>query len=384
MMNEQLTHVLLKLEDKLKSIDFKGYGLHDALNSPILKKLTLNNRILGIIFLQLMKRSPVNLRPVLLTRKGINPKGFGLLISAYVEKYKLFNSEEDIKQAKVFADWLMVNYSKGYSGYCWGYNYDWPNRNSYFPKGTPTIVNTVYIANGFLDLYKCTNQKRYLDVAISTGNFILNDINRTFRKESFILSYTPLDNTMIHNANMLGSSLLATLYDLTKEIKYKDAAQRSMRFSIYSQQNDGSWLYGEERKNSWIDSYHTGYNLLALKTYNEIFCNIYLKNLKMGYNYYLNNFFTNDGEVKYYHNRLYPWDCHAFSHAIITLSTLKKMNSASEIILGNVLNRSIDLFWNERKKYFYYKVGALGTVKINYTRWVQTWMFYALLIYLNN
>lgn len=88
-MIEQLKNLIIELEHHIKFTDFKGYDPHGGLNSPILKKLTFNNRILGIIFLQLMKRCPINLRPVLLIKKGINPKGFGLLISAYVKKYKL-------------------------------------------------------------------------------------------------------------------------------------------------------------------------------------------------------------------------------------------------------------------------------------------------------
>ncbi len=384
-MKKQLENIIIKLENHLKSTDFEGYDPHDGLNSPILKKLTFNNRILGIIFLQLMKRCPINLRPVLLKEKGINPKGFGLLISSYVEKYKLYNNENDLKQAKLFADWLTTNYSKGYSGYCWGYNFDWPNRNSFFLKGTPTIVNTVYIAKGILDLYKYTKKKKYLDVAISTGNFILNDLNRTFRKDSFCFSYTPLDNTMIHNANILGSSLLATLYDLTKEVKFMGAAQRSMKFSIDSQQNDGSWLYGEEEKNSWIDSFHTGYNLLALKDYiNFSGENKYTENLKKGYEFYLNNFFTEEGLVKYYHNKIYPLDCHAFAHAIITLSTLDNLSEKSNPILEKVIIQSIKIFWSDKSEYFYYKKNRYILNKIDYIRWVQIWMFYAFLIYLNN
>ena len=386
MMNEQLNHIFLKLEDHLKSSDFKGYDPHDALNSPILKTLTFGNRFLGIIYLQLLKRCPINLRPILLVKKGINPKGFGLLISAYVEKYKLYNNEKDLAYAKQFADWLMTNYSKEYSGKCWGYNFDWPNRNSYFKKGLPTIVNTYFIANGFLDLYDITNEKEYLNVAASSCEFIINDLNKYEEKDSFCFSYTSVDNhACIHNANMLGAALLARVNSYSHNEKYLNYAKRSMKFSINHQNDDGYWFYGVGWKQKWIDSFHTGYNLLALNDYIR-FTNEkkYSENLKRGYEFYLNNFFTEEGLVKYYYNKIYPLDCHAFAHAIITLSTLSKLSEKSNPILEKVIKQAIKIFWSEKSEYFYYKKDSYVLNKIDYIRWVQIWMFYALIICFNN
>lgn len=385
-MIDQLENIFIKLENHIKSTDFKGYDPHDALNSPILRALTFGNRFLGIIYLQLLKRCPINFRPILLIKKGINPKGFGLLISSYVEKYKFSNNDKDLKQAKYFADRLIANYSKGYSGKCWGYNFDWPNRNSHFKKGLPTIVNTSFIANGFLDLYEITKDIKYLDIAISSCEFIINDLNRYDENDSFCFSYTPVDNhACIHNANMLGASLLARVNHYIHNKEYLKYAKRSMKYSINHQNEDGSWFYGVGWKQKWIDSFHTGYNLLALNNYiNFTGERKYSKNLKRGYEFYLNNFFTESGFVKYYHNKLYPLDCHAFAHAIITLSTLSNLSERSNLILEKVIKQTIKIFWNENLGYFYYKKDKFILNKCDYIRWVQIWMFYALLIYLNN
>ena len=382
-MENRIDHILTKLEEHLISTNFKGYDPHDALNSPILKTLTFGNRFLGIIYLQLLKRCPINLRPVLLIKKGINPKGFGLLISAYVEKYKLYNNERDLEQARRFADWLITNYSKAYSGKCWGYNFDWPNRNSFYKKGLPTIVNTTFIANGFLDLYDITEDKKYLDTAVSSCEFIINDLNRYEEKDSFCFSYTPVDNhACIHNANMLGAALLARVNHYIHKKEYLDYAIKSMKYSINHQNKDGSWFYGVGWKQKWIDSFHTGYNLLALNDFIN-FTNErkYSENLARGYKFYLDNFFTEEGCVKYYHNKLYPLDCHAFANTIITISTLTKLSEKSNPILEKVIKHAIKIFWSEKSGYFYYKKGRYFLNKIDYTRWVQIWMFYALIIF---
>ena len=383
MINKQLDKILIKLENHLKSTDFKGYDPYDALNSPILKSMTFQNRFLGILFLQLIKRFPINLRPALLIKNGVNPKGFGLLISAYILKYKLYENRADLEQAKYFANWLMTNYSKGYSGYCWGYNFDWPNRNSFFRKGLPTIVNTSFIASGFLDLYDITEDKKYLDVAVLSCEFIINDLNKYYKNDSFCFSYTPVDNhTCIHNANMLGAALLARVNHYVNNEKYLDYSKRSMKFSINHQNEYGSWFYGVGWKQKWIDSFHTGYNLLALNDYiNFTGERKYSENLKRGYEFYLNNFFNDEGLVKYYHKKPYPLDCHAFAHAIITLSSLKKLSEKSNAILEKVIRQSIKIFWSEKSEYFYYKKNRYVLNKIDYIRWVQICMFYALIKY---
>ena len=385
-MNNQIKEISDKLEAYLKSNDFMGYDPYDALNSPILKTLTFGNRFLGILFVQLLKWCPINLRPILLIKRGINPKGFGLLISAYVEKYKFSNDHKDLEQAKYFAEWLMTNYSKGYSGKCWGYNFDWPNRNSFFKKGLPTIVNTSFIANGFLDLYEITKEKKYLDVAESSCEFIINDLNRYNEDDSFCFSYTPVSNgACIHNANMLGAALLARVNHYINNDEYLENAKKSMKYSINHQNEDGSWFYGVGWKQKWIDSFHTGYNLLALNDYiNFTNDRRYIENLKNGYEFYLNYFFTEEGLVKYYHNKLYPLDSHAFAHAIITLSTLSNLSERSNHILEKVIRQGIRIFWNEHSGYFFYKKDKYILSKISYIRWVQIWMFYALIILVAN
>ena len=37
-----------------------------------------------------------------------------------------------------------------------------------------------------------------------------------------------------------------------------------MSYSLARQAEDGSWPYGEAANQQWIDSFHTGYNLLSL------------------------------------------------------------------------------------------------------------------------
>src|SRR4030043_1689744 len=61
---------VLRLQAYIEAAGFKGYDPYDALNSPILSGLSLGNKVLRIAFIQLLKRLPVNLRPLLFANLG--------------------------------------------------------------------------------------------------------------------------------------------------------------------------------------------------------------------------------------------------------------------------------------------------------------------------
>ena len=77
-----------RLDAWIEREGFTGWDPHDALNSPLLKRLSFGNRRLGIAWLQLVKRSPFNLRPGLGVPKGCNPKGMGLFLASYPRKQR--------------------------------------------------------------------------------------------------------------------------------------------------------------------------------------------------------------------------------------------------------------------------------------------------------
>ena len=62
-----------KLDLWVESEKFRGWDPFDALESPFLSKLTFQRRIVGQIFVQLIRRLPINIRPLLRIKKGYNP-----------------------------------------------------------------------------------------------------------------------------------------------------------------------------------------------------------------------------------------------------------------------------------------------------------------------
>lgn len=375
-----------KLKKFCETESFKGYDPYDGLNSKLFKSIPFisKNRIARLVWIQFFKRFPFNLRPFVGIKKEYNSKGLGLFLSGYCNLYKLEPKQEHLDKINFLATELIKLKNINYSGNCWGYNFDWQARAFYQPKNTPTVVATTYISYAFLDAYDITKNNEYLKIARSACEFILKDLNRNYSEDgNFAFSYSPLDNSIVYNASLLGSKLLARVYHYTKEEELIDTAKKSVAFCCNKQNTDGSWAYGTYEFHKWIDNFHTGFNLECINDYIKYSGDkSFENNLKNGLTYYLKTFFTNEGISKYYNNSIYPIDIHAPAQLVITLSRLNKFSENKKLI-DNVLKWTIENMQSD-EGYFYYQINKYFSSKIPYIRWAQAWMFYSYSEYLIN
>ena len=122
-----------------------------------------------------------------------------------------------------------------------------------------------------MNAYEITKNQKYLVTALSAGNFILKDLNRTEYKSGFLFSYSPLNgNNTVFNASLLGAKVLSQLYSYNKNELYRETAEALVKAGVEAQSEDGSWVYGMLPVQNWKDSFHTGYNLDALISYQEL------------------------------------------------------------------------------------------------------------------
>jgi hypothetical protein len=375
-----------KLRAYCENENFSGWDPYDGLNSAVFNSLPIirTNRFFRLAWIQLFKRNPVNLRGLLLVPKGENPKGLGLFLSAYCNLYKIDPKEEYLSRINVLAEKLINLRSQGYSGACWGYNFDWQSKAFFQPKYTPTVVASTFIGYALLDAYDITRNETYKNYGISVCDFILKDLNRTTDANGdFSFSYSPLDKTQVFNASLLGSRMLARAYHYTNNKAFKEAAGKSVAFCCKRQNKDGSWGYGTLPFHQWIDSFHTGYNLECISEYQRYTGdNSFEKHLKSGFDYYIRNFFTDEGIPRYYNNSVFPIDIHSTAQLIITLERLSLLIK-HKTVAERVLDWTIDNMQRKNGS-FYYQKNKYYTNKIPYMRWTQAWMFYAMSVYLSN
>ena len=370
----------LRLLNYIESQNYKGYDPYDALNSRLIKLISCKSKWLRIIFTQFLRRCPINVRPVLRVKKEHNPKAIGLFLWGYSKLFAIQKNEDQLESIEKLLDLLEQLRSKGYSGNCWGYNFDWQSRTYLRPKGVPTIVNTAFIGHALLDCYEKTAKQRALDMALSIHKFVLKDLHRSKEGESFCFSYTPVDRAIVHNANLLGASILIRLNRYLRDSEIEDSALASLSYSMRYQREDGSWYYAETPHQKWIDSFHTGFNLQALRyCLAEGVGKEYRPQYEKGVRYYAETFFLADGTPKYYHDKTYPLDIHCPTQAVVFFSGLQpEYKELTERILQWML---VNL-WSD-KGYFYFRKHANYMNRIPYMRWSQAWAFHALTEYLS-
>ncbi len=173
------------------------------------------------------------------------------------------------ERARTALDWLIEHRSPGYNGACWGNHFDYQSRTFYLPAGVPTIVWTSLIGHAFVDGYEHFQDARYLEIAVSACEHILRDLEVTSEGAGACISYIPILNSQVHNANTLGGSLLARVYRHTRNAAYADLARRAMQYTAQHQRADFSWYYGEREDLHWVDNFHTAYVLDCFKHYSR-------------------------------------------------------------------------------------------------------------------
>lgn len=383
-MREKVLASFNALKNYCEGQDFKGYDPYDGLNSKVFQSIPIirNNRIARLFWIQFFKKSPINLRPLLLVQKDYNPKGLGLFLSGYCHLYSIEPKEEYLSSIRQLADKIISLQSKGWAGACWGYNFDWQARAFFQPKYTPTVVASTFISYALLDAYEIVKDEKLLHTARSVADFILKDLNRTYDQQGdFAFSYSPLDKTQVFNASLLGARTLSRIYSFTKEEHLLSEAKKTVSFCCKHQQENGSWAYGTLPFHQWVDNFHTGYNLECISEYQRYSEDVsYSHNIEIGLEYYLKTFFTKEGIPKYYNNSTYPIDIHATAQLVATLYRLNKLNENLDLV-NRVLNWTIDKM-QDQKGYFYFQKNKYFTSGIPYIRWAQSWMFFSLSLYL--
>jgi hypothetical protein len=391
--------------------NWAGYDPYDALNSKLFDALPfLDFKLFRLGLTQLLKRSPINVRPLLLIPKTQNPKAIALFLMAFLKLKKagLLQDENliplmiqkliDLRSPHVPSSSASKPVSSDQASqlpsfpasqpcgsepsyYSWGYSFPWQTRTILVPRFAPNLVCTSFVANALLDAYEMNNESQSLDMALSAAEYILEELYWEDNSGAVGFAYpVPSLKAKVHNANFLGAALLCRAFTMSGNKKFLAPALTAARYSAGKQHDDGSWDYGEASTQQWVDNFHTGYNLCALRDigrYGET--DEFEPHIRKGFEFYLKNFFLKNGAPKYFHNRTYPVDVHSVAQSIITLLTLKDYDTSSAQLAHAVFTWAMTTM-HDTHGFFYYQAYPLFRIKISYMRWSQAWMLYALSI----
>ncbi len=363
--------------------DFAGHDPFDALNSKLFQATPLKHfRIARLAATQLLKRSPINLRRLAMAPAEKNSKAVALFALAALANYRRLRTNDAEQEARQILTDLLSLRLEGWSGAAWGYNFDWQSRVFFAPRGTPTIVPTAFAARALMEAAQAFNDDTYLATARTACNFILRDLGRSYETETEVcFSYSPGTDTRIYNASLLAAEVLAGVSRLTGETELCDWAIRATRYVVHRQREDGSWAYGEQTNQGWVDNFHTAFLLSSLvRIINH--CDAaressFHETLRRGYDFWRKSFFLADGWPKYYHDKLYPADAHAAATAVVALADLRDLNAGASTLAERIALWAIENL-RDPSGYFYYQRRRFYTVRTPFMRWSESWMLYAL------
>ncbi len=239
---------------------WRGPDPYDALNATRLPEIARRSPLALRVVTQAVKRSPLNLRPLLGVPDGLSAATLANVISAYARNGFL---DEDEARSK------LCECTRGLAGLrcstfvepCWGYHFDVQTRVFFYPRTTPNTIATAFAGLALLDAHELAAAPDALEMAIGAGEFFLRHVPQTEASPGAYFGYLPGDRTPIHNANMLVAALLARLGRFTGRQDFADVARAAVEYTVARQRADGAWLYGEERGLAWVDGFHTGYVL---------------------------------------------------------------------------------------------------------------------------
>ncbi|HEY0407216.1 MAG TPA: hypothetical protein VGC89_15900 [Pyrinomonadaceae bacterium] len=361
---------------------YAGHDPFDALNSRLFQATPLkSSRLARLAWTQLFKRSPVNLRRLARVPAEKNSKGTALFALAHLSRWRAMKQQSAADEACALLDELIESRIEHLSGAAWGYNFDWQGRAFFAPRGSPTVVPTAFAARALLEGARDFQDEKYLRVARSACDFILRDLERVVETPSEICwSYSMHDRTRVFNASLLAAETLATVGALTGEQDLREQAMRGARYVVRHQRPDGSWPYGADNYQSWIDNFHTAFILTSLARImntSEEARSEFQAAVERGLEFWRESFFLADGWPKYFHDRLYPADAHSAAAAIVALMELRPLDARARELAERVALWAIHNL-RDARGFFYYQRRRFHTARAPYMRWSQAWMLYAL------
>ena len=379
-------HRLLAPNEALRALfaycqgrDWAGHDPYDALNSRVFDVVPgANTRIPRLVMTQLLKRSPVNFRGLLRIQPTQNPKALALMLTASL---KLDGSGVIDTQTlrSYFIDRICALRSTGTDDWCWGYSFPWQTRTLMVPRGAPNLVCTTFVANALMDAWERDHDPRLLEMVWSAAQYIVRDLYFEDPRGSASFAYPRSDmKSKIHNANLLAAALLIRVQAQRPDEPMLARALAAARFSASRQRPDGSWPYGDAPSQQWIDNFHTGYNLSALRSIGRTLgSNEFEEHVHKGFAFYRTHFVREDGAPRYFHDNTYPIDIHCAAQTILTLLEFTDLDASGPQRARQVYDWSMGHMW-DRRGFFYYRVLPFLKIRISYMRWSQAWMLLAI------
>lgn len=382
----ELVDVLRQTLTYSRTRGYRGWDYCDGLSSAVLQALPVDNKWVNLAFQETIKRSPVNLRPLLLVEQRRNFKGTALftLANLDVQHYEdetgqVVDRVDFAGEARSLADWLVRNQSTGYHGFCGGHKHRIQNLDGQGYPNDPDVVSTSYAVKALLAASRIGVE--YAEIAETAADFVVEDLDYRPAGGGAKINYhlNHPDTYYTINAGALGARLFTDLAASFEESQYRERAREILDYVAELQTSRGGWYYREPSDESHLsmDNHHNAFIIESLLRYRGVFdSNRYDDTIERALSFFRRDLIDTTGAPNFDESDRFPRDIHAAANSILLF-----------VYAGDLETASLVLEWTLRNLYagdgrFYYRKHRYYTKTFTLMRWAQAWMSFAMAEYL--
>ncbi|MWV40282.1 antibiotic ABC transporter permease [Natrialba sp. INN-245] len=367
--------------------DYIGPDYGDGMSSQLLQSLPFENRVLNLVVQEVVKRTPVDVRPLLGVEHRRNYKGAALFAMANLNYHRLIREYDaplepafdPIGEAGRLANWLVEERITGYSGFCGGHRHEMQHVHTKGVPSDPDVVSTTYAVRALL--HAADLDPEYAELARTAPSFVIEDLNYREVPDGAKIDYhmNHPDDSYTLNAAALGAGMFVDLYERTGNEELRDRATKILDHVAANQTDVGGWPYRlpADASHLSMDSHHNGFIIESFQRYRDVVDEErYSETLEDALEFYRTELFELDGAPNFDESNAYPRDIHASTQGMLVFTREGDLEFADRILRWVLANLQVE------EGRFYYRQFRHHTKRVTLMRWCQGWMAYALSEYL--
>jgi hypothetical protein len=372
--------------------DYTGWDYGDGMSSRLRRVLPIESKWVNISFQELVKRAPINVRPLLLVEQRRNYQGAALFAMANRTADRLVapgradgegaSTVDYGREATELADWLVNNRIDGYSGYCAGYPHPIQHLDGRGYPGQPDIINTSFGVKALLRAAEFDT--RYAETVRDAADFVVDDLNYRPAEagRGAVVDYHtkhPQDYFTI-NAGAICARTFVDLYDRFPDDELLDRARGLLDRVEELQTPLGGWMYRDppEASHLSMDTHHNGFIIESFQRYRDVTGDDrYDDCLARALAFFRDELFEPNGAPNFDETSTYPRDVHASTQGVLVFTYAGDLPFARRILQWafDNLHAGGGQFYSRRGRWYVKRVTLM--------RWCQAWMAYAMSEYLD-
>ena len=247
-------------------LDWRSHDPYDLLLSPVGRAVQGRSWFAARVLVQVGRRSGPTVRAALRVPVHEEPK----TLADFLRAAAILTSAGEhwaSEYAPGLAARLRTTSVPTDAGPGWGLAFPYASRFISVERGVPNLYVTIVVCQALLDYHDLTGDVVARETALDGCRFIVDGLGSFERGGNRWLRYwRDLDSPTV-NVQASAASLLARAGILTGNERLLAAADAAAATTVATQRPDGSWLYSDDGRASFVDGFHTGFTLQGLAEY---------------------------------------------------------------------------------------------------------------------